>query len=139
MSRKLSSQPESLDVLIPIYAANKAELDSYDKLCKKDNATIKKLMLEAGEDVHIAGGFKATRTVQHRESFNDDALLEVCKKHNITEVVKVKEYVDMDALEDYLYNNEMTEELATDLSDCKTTKEVVTLKVTEVKETNDGE
>ena len=119
-----------LDSLIPMYALNKVELDSYTAICKKENEEIKKQMLALGQDTYNTGGFTAKRTVSTRESLNEDKLMSVILKHGIKDVIKTKEYVDMDALEDYLYNTEITSALATDLDSCKTTTEVVTLKVT---------
>lgn len=125
---------ETLDTLIPMYASNKLELDSYKKLCDRDNEKIKKLMADLDENTYVAGIYKATRSVQNRETLNEEKLLEVCKKHNITGVIETKEVVNMEALEDYLYKNTPSEDLATDLNNCKSSKEVVTLRVTSVKE-----
>ena len=122
-----------LDDLIPMYAHNKIELDSYTQLCKEENESIKKQMLELGTEVYNAGGYTAKRTVSHRESLNEDKLMVVILKHGIKDVIKTKEYVDMDALENYLYHNEMTSSLAADLDSCKTKTEVVTLRVTKDK------
>ena len=119
----------TLDELIPMYALNKSELDSYKKICDEENAQIKKQMLDLGTDEYTAGGYTAKRTVSTRESINEDKLMMVLLKHGIKGVIKTKDYVDMDALENYLYNNEMTSSLAADLESCKTVTEVVTLRV----------
>ena len=123
----------SLEELIPMYAQNKAELDSYTQLCKEENESIKAQMLELGQDKYSAGGYTAKRTVSQRESLNEDKLMAVILKHGIKDVIKTKEYVDMDALENYLYHNEMTSSLAADLESCKSKTEVVTLRVTKDK------
>ena len=122
-----------LDELIPMYAHNKNELDSYTQLCKEENESIKKQMLELGQDVYSSGGYTAKRTVSQRETLNEDKLMAVILKHNIQGIIKSKDYVDMDALEDYLYNHEMTSALAADLDSCKSKTEVVTLRVTREK------
>lgn len=122
-----------LEELIPMYAHNKIELDSYTKLCKEENESIKAQMLEQGTDVYNAGGYTAKRTVSHRETLNEDKLMSVILKHNIQGIIKSKDYVDMDALENYLYHNEMTSSLAADLESCKSKTEVVTLRVTKDK------
>ena len=123
-----------LDELIPIYARNKIELDSYTQLCKEENESIKKQMLELGTDVYNTGGYTAKRTVSHRESLNEEKLMAVILKYGIKDVIKTKEYVDMDALENYLYHNTMSDSLAADLESCKSKTEVVTLRVTKMKE-----
>ena len=140
MSRlNLSNEPtedvggSTLDELIPNYYLNKQELDSYKKICDTANAKIKDLMLEAGEDEHTAGEYVAKRTVVEKESMSEDKLMAVLRKYNVTGVIKTKEYVDMDALEGYLYNTEVSTEFATDLASCKTVTEVVQLRVTRKK------
>jgi hypothetical protein len=126
-----------LDELIPMYATNKIELDSYTALCKQENEEIKKQMLERGTEKYSTGGYTAKRTVSYRESLNEDKLMAVILKHGIKDVIKTREYVDMDALENYLYHNEMTSSLAADLESCKSKTEVVTLRVTKDKKKGD--
>jgi chromosome segregation ATPase len=122
-----------LDNLISTYALNKQELDSYKKICDVENAQIKDLMYQFGETEHSNGEYVAKRTEVEKESLNEEKLLAVIKAHNIKDVIRTKEYVDMDALESYLYNNEATNELAADLAKCKETKTEVRLTVHRVK------
>lgn len=125
---------DTLDELIPKYALNKVELDSYDKLCKEENEEIKKQLAELGKNEYTAGEYVAKRNVQYRETLNEDRLLEVLKKHKVPGVIKTKEYIDMDALESYLYHvTEPLDELIADMNSCKSVKEVITLRVTKVK------
>lgn len=124
---------ELLDELIPQFAANKSELDSYTNICDREKAQIKDLMSKADVSRHEAGGWVATRSVQVKESMDEDKLLAVMKKHGITEAIKTREYVDMEALENYLYTTDMTEDFADDLAKCKTTKEVVALRLSKAK------
>lgn len=137
MSRlNLSEMPTAttdLDNLISTYALNKQELDSYKKICDAENAQIKDLMYQFGETEHSNGEYVAKRTEVEKESLNEEKLLAVIKAHNIKDVIRTKEYVDMDALESYLYNNVATDELATDLAKCKETKTEVRLTVRRVK------
>jgi hypothetical protein len=123
----------SLEDLIPKYYEDKSSMDTLKKVCDAENSQIKDLLREQGIDTYEANGYKAKRTVSCRESLNEERLLEVIRKHGIEGVIKTKEYVDMDELESYLYNHESTTELATDLASCKTTTEVVQLRVTKAK------
>ena len=123
----------TLDELIPLYAENKADLDVYDKLCKSQNALIKQHMEELGETEHTAGGYVVKYSVSQRESINEDRLLDILKKHNVPGVIKTKEYVDMDALESYLYNTELSDDLAADMDSCREIKEVVQLRFSKEK------
>lgn len=126
-----------LDELIPLYVQNKNELDSYTAICKQENESIKAQMLELGKEVHSVGGYTAKRTVSYRETLNEDRLMAVILKHGIKDVIKTKDYVDMDALENYLYHNMMSDTLATDLESCKSKTEVVTLRITKDKKKGD--
>jgi hypothetical protein len=123
----------TLEELIPSYYLNKRELDSYKKICDTSNAKIKDLMLAANENEHQVGDLVAKRTVVTKESMSEDKLMAVLHKYNIDGIIKTREYVDMDALESYMYNNELSPEIASDLASCVTTTEVVQLRVTRKK------
>lgn len=134
MSRiDFDKQPKTLEVLIPSYYQNKQELDSYTKICNEENGMIKELMANDNKDVCEVSGIIAKRTVCKRESLNEDKLIEVLRKHNIEGVIQTKEYVNMDALEDYLYNSTISPELAKELDDCRKVTEVVQLRVSRKK------
>ena len=55
------------------------------------------------------------------------------KKHYLVEVIKTREYVDMDALENYLYHADEDDpniqSLLSDIDKCRDVKEVVTLRI----------
>jgi hypothetical protein len=129
LSEEVTMRPATLDELIPEYANNKSNLDHYEKVCKLQNADIKKQMEELDEVEHTAGGYTVKRIVSERESMNEERLLEMLKKHNVPDVIKTKEYVDMDALEKYLYNTELSDEMAADLNSCREIKEVVQIRL----------
>lgn len=123
----------TLDELIPDYAQNKLELDSYKKICESENNAIKEKLVELGQDEYSTGGYKAKRTVVEKVSMNEDKLLATMKKHYIVEVIKTREYVDMDALENYLYHvdeeDPHTQDLLADIDKCREIKNVVQLRV----------
>lgn len=122
-----------LDELIPKYAVNKNELDSYTKICKEENEQIKAKLVELGENEYEAGGYKVKRTVVVKESMDEGKLLAVLKQNGIDAPVKTREYVDMDVLEAYLYNNTPSIELANQLERCRVTTETVQLRLSKVK------
>lgn len=124
---------ETLEELIPRYAFNKGELDSYTKICKEENEQIKAKLVELGEDEYSTGGYKVKRIVAVKEAMNEAKLLEVLRQNGIDVAIKTREYVDMDALEAYLYNNMPSEELARQLEGCRTTTETVQLRLSKVK------
>lgn len=128
-----------LTKLIPQYAQNKAELDSYKKICDSENAQIKSIMKDLVLHHHEAGGYKATYVVQKRETMNEEMLLKIAHHFHIPEIVKTKEYIDFDILEKAIYDGKISEEILLEMDKAKEVKEVAILKVTKIKEgkTND--
>lgn len=118
---------EQLNELIPKYSMNKTELDSYKKICDRDNAIIKELMKEEDIQLYNCGTHTAKMSVQTRQSMDENKLLETIKSLNRPDLIKTKEYVDMDLLEKAIYNEEIN---ASELNSCMITKKVTTLKVT---------
>ena len=122
----------ALDELIPQYAQNKSELDSYKKICDIENEQIKSIMFEMGETEYSTNGYKAKRVETERVTMDEDKLLAVLHRYNIDEVIKTREYVDMDALENYLYHKDESEivGLLSAIDSCREVKTVVSLRVT---------
>ena len=122
-----------LEELIPQYALNKSELDSYKKICDKENAEIKQLMLSDNLDKKEVGGYRATCTVSTRESMNEEMMLEIAHNFGIPEIVKVREYIDYDALEKAIYDGNLSKDVLLEMEKAKEVKEVITLKVSKIK------
>lgn len=115
-----------LDELIPIYAQNKQELDSYKKLCDKQNSEIKRIMEDNGYDAYSTEHYTAKLSVQHRQTMNEDKLLDVIKSIGRDDLIKTREYVDTDLLERAIYNGEIQAEA---FKECVTIKDIPTLKI----------
>ena len=128
---------KDLDELIPQYAANKAEADSYKKICEKENAKIKAIMKDFVVTEYVAGEYKATYSVSTRETLNEDKLLEIAHHFGIPEIVKTKEYIDFDALEKAIYDGKISDDILMEMDKAKEVKEVVTLRVTKKKKEED--
>ena len=128
----------SLDTLIPQYAENKSMLDDYKKICDNENKQIKELMEEGSYET---GGWKATKTISTRETMNEEKLLDVAKKNSyyLSDIIKTKEYIDMDKLESLLYKGNISKEVLMEIDKCRESKEVVTLRISKVKEKKDAE
>ena len=128
----------SLDTLIPQYAENKSMLDDYKKICDDENKQIKELMEEGSYE---AGGWKATKTISTRETMNEEKLLAVVKNNGyyLSDIIKTKEYIDMDKLEALLYKGNISKEVLMEIDKCRESKEVVTLRISKVKEKKDAE
>lgn len=128
---------EDLDVLIPQYASNKAEMDSYKKLCDKDNAKIKSIMKNFVVDKYETKDYKASYIVSHRETINEEMLLEIAHSHGISEIIKTKEYIDFDALENALYNDRIPKDVVLEMDKAKEVKQVISLRVDKKKKEDD--
>ena len=116
----------TLNELIPRYAQNKIELDSYKKICDDESKQIKDIMQSEDLTEYDCGTHTAKITIQHRQTMNEDKLLQTVKELGRNDLIRTKEYVDMDLLEKAMYNSEIQ---AQDIEPCMVTKEVVTLKV----------
>lgn len=122
-----------LDELIPQYAMNKSEMESYKKICDRENAEIKAIMKDSGLSNYETDDYKATYTIQKRESVNEEILLEIAHNYGIPEIVKTKEYIDFDILEKAIYDGKISQEILTEMDRAKEVKEVVTLRVSKLK------
>ena len=122
-----------LEELIPQYALNKSELDSYKKICDRENAEIKQIMLSDDLDKVEVDGYRAICTVSTRETMNEEMMLEIAHQFDIPDIVKVKEYIDYDALEKAIYDGNISQDVLLEMEKAKEVKEVVTLKVTKIK------
>jgi len=133
----------NLDNLILTFAKDKATLDSYKKITDKENAEIKAIMLSEKIPSKEVGEYKATCTVSNRETINEEVLLDIIKHAVGTNsvmlsspdfgIIKLKEYIDFDALEKAIYDGKIPDETVLEMDKAKESKEVVTLKVTKLK------
>ena len=94
---------EKLEQLIPHYQLNKSKMDSYKKIVDKDNKEIKEIMLSISIIRIYSWGYQSNRSVSVREDFIEEALIEKLKEMKVDGVIKMKEYVDMDFLENAIY------------------------------------
>ncbi len=119
----------NLNELIPIYYANKSELDSYKKICDEQNNQIKTGLAALDKSDYEVGEYKAHISKSTRETIDETKLLQVMKRLGIDEVIKTKEYVDMDALENCLYNDNLPADVICEIDSCISKKEVISLTV----------
>ena len=121
-----------LNSAIECFYADKKQLDIYKKSTEEYNKQIKETMNQLNKtEFETDNGLIAKITIQNRESFNEDKLIAKLKELKGNAAIKTKEYVDMDELENLIYNGELD---ASELTSCKVSKEVITLKVSERKD-----
>ena len=129
-------EDKTLVEVIPLYGEFNDIKNVMDNRLKVYNAFIKTKLLEAnkdkGKDIEFeAGGYTAKLATRSKFSFIEDALILRLKQLteeglDISNVVKVKEYVDMDELEKLIYNGVIS---ASSLQDCQTVTESQVLTV----------
>lgn len=125
---------EKLDKLVPQYAQTKQQADTYKKQSDKENAEIKSIMTSLALQHYEAGGYKVVRSVQKRESINEEQLIEIAHKYNIPDVVKTKEYIDFDALEKAIYDGNISQDVLLEMDKAKDVKHVVQLRISKLEE-----
>lgn len=123
-----------LDVLIPQYAHNKAEMEDYTKICKRENLQIKDIMVDLALPSYETEGYKVTCSHSTREKIDEDMLLDILKQNGEYEdIIKTKEYIDFDALENAIYKNLIPEDVLLQFDKARELKDVVTLRVSKLK------
>lgn len=125
---------EKLDKLVPQYAQTKQQADTYKKQSDKENAEIKSIMTSLALQHYEAGGYKVVRSVQKRESINEEQLIEIAHKYSIPDVIKTKEYIDFDALEKAIYDGNISQDVLLEMDKAKDVKHVVQLRISKLEE-----
>lgn len=129
----------TLAELIPSYGQHKADYNALEKVCDIENAEIKSQILKSGQMKHEVDGWKASVSVRKDEKFNEDKLIKLLTTDTRfievgADIVKQKPYVDFDALEEAIYRGDIDKDMLLELDKVKESKEVVTLRISKVKE-----
>lgn len=116
------------------YLTKKRKLDELTKEVKNLGELVKNQMKEQDQKSVEQDGFKITIVASERVTWKEDLLLQKAKSYNKPELIKQVEQVDVPVLEQYIIDGVID---INDLNDCKTVTEVVQLRVSKVKETQD--
>ena len=134
-STKSNETSVSLDKLVPYYGKLKAQMAEDDKAAKLLNSRIKTAMEEKNITEHEAGGYIASYSVRTSESFDTEQLLDFCKAHKaLKDCIKVAEFVDMDALENLMYEGKLPKKLLLEMDKIRVKKQTVYLNIAKSKE-----
>lgn len=117
----------TLNELLPIFYTNKEKAEKYKKLAEEQNAEIKKIM--GDEYLFENDEYRAVLSTATRVTMDENKLLDILKKNNIN-CIRTREYVDMDALENLIYHNDIPKDVLKLISKCKSEKETKSLRVT---------
>lgn len=130
-----------IDALVAAYGAKDAQAKQIKKEMDADKETIKEFLSSRSEQSYTAGGYTVQRVVSERETLNEEKLLPLLKgywtaTHGSMECpyIKTREYVDMDRLEEAIYQKELTPEILTAMNDCREVTTIVALKCKKAKE-----
>lgn len=135
MSRGGKTKEQELAFKLDQYKEYKDSENKLHKVSEDLNKHIKYLMNTMGIDKFSSDKWTASISTTQKESLNESKAIGILKE-NLSEtdfksVVKTREYIDDDALEKLVYNNEFDITL---LESCKVVgKEVTTLRVSKIK------
>ncbi len=126
----------TLDELILEYGNNKDLMDKTKKICDADNTAIKELMREDGLEKYTSGPYTVSYGITEKEVIDEDSMLEYLKKHleDGNDIIKTKEYIDADALENAIYQKQLPEDVVAGLSQFSTIKETEVLRLKKARE-----
>ena len=127
---------EELDDLLVVFNETKTKADKFKKEAETYNAKIKDSFesLEIGKEyISKSNGLKATVSISEISTMDEEKLLEVCKLMGVESVIRTKEYVDMDLLENALYRGEISGDKLLAIDKCRKTTVKKTLRVSKCK------
>lgn len=120
-----------IENLIKRYGDNKETEKQLKAALDADNKAIKQHLQETGLTTLDGAGYSVKLSESVCEGFDEDKLIEVLLNTEIaSEVIKTRKYVDMEALEDAVYNGKIAAAL---LADCKTRKVTTKLLISKTK------
>lgn len=135
--RSVATKPaETLEDMVKIYAGKKEELDPLKKQVDDYGKRIKAEMRNQDLTEVVVDGIKASITITPKSDFNELQAIEILRKNLTPEqfnsVVKTKEYIDDDALENLVYTEGID---ASILAPAETPKEpTITLRLGKAKQ-----
>ena len=128
-------QTNKLTMLVDAFAEVKARFEAAKKDVDDRGKEIKQIMQDENLDSFDTGSYTAKFTLQRRETMDESKVIAILQKRGFDgKIVKLKPYVDVDALESAIYHDELPKEVQDELSACVVVKEIPTLKVTRNKE-----
>ena len=108
---------EQLNSAIIQYYEHNQEYKSAESAKNLYNSMVKQLMNENNITKHVTpDGIKVSLTTTNKPTFCEDLLITYLRDLDIPGIIKTKEYVDMEVLEDAIYHNQIS---ASDLAPFK--------------------
>ena len=137
MARKKleAEKPMTLDKLIPEYGEKNTECNALKKVVADLNSKVKTaihLALKENEDIKI-GGWECKLSVEESSEMNEEKLIEFAKIHKL-DIIRQREYIDFDALENLIYKGDISKKILVEMSKCKEIKKKEVLRINRIKE-----
>lgn len=123
---------KNLEALVTEYGLLNKSLKSLKKSVDDLNKEIKNEMVARQLDSFESTNWKISYQTRRSESLDEDKVIKILTNANLdTNIVKMKPYVDEDALESAIYNGNIPADVLKEISDCKIVKETFALVVKE--------
>lgn len=123
---------ETLEELIKSFYYNDSQMKRFKMSSDEEKAKIKDIMRDNDLSDYVVDGIKAKYVESKKESMDEDMLLTILKTNGLTNCIKTVEVVDMDALENAIYHNEVPNNVLKKMDSCRKTTTVVSLRVSRV-------
>ena len=124
-SEKLKEESGFKELIKSYYELNEQK-KKYESSVKKLNVEIKDYMSEHGLEVYNFDDYSVKKSISERVKFNEDLLVQLIREMGREDLIKTKEYVDLDELEREIYRESID---ASKLAPSQEITEVVTLSV----------
>ena len=124
-NRNLNAESNFKELIRSYYELNEQK-KKYDSSVKKLNVEIKDYMFEHDLETFNFEDYSVKRSISERVKFNEDLLVQIIKEMGREDLIKIKEYVDLDELEREIYRESID---ASKLAPSQEITEVVTLNV----------
>ena len=129
--RQESTQEKTnLEHLVKQFYENDTLSKQYAKRAEPYKNSIKEIMLSENRDKFTFDDFKVSCSKIETATFDEDILLAIVKDLNMPQLIKTKEYVDQNLLEQMIYKREVD---ASNFVPAQIIKESVRLQVTKKK------
>lgn len=117
--------------MIPSYGEHNATVNATKKIADNENKQIKSIMQTIEIDSLSSNGYVATLEMRESKDFDEAKIMELAlaNKKVFKDIIKTKQYLDMDALESAIYNKTIPAKILTALNLCEIAKKTPVLHV----------
>ena len=124
---ELIPDKETFDDVLELYRIRKDEENELKKINDLDNKRIKKYMVDNSMSEYTTETLSVKLDERKSESYNEFLLMRYLKEKGFGDCIKTKEYIDIDLLDKYIYNNIIDKSMLSNMKDIEITQ-VLTVK-----------